>query len=106
MHDEIFGTGACGINCLTCRLATGGRCSPCGPGTGSQAARKLAVQLERLGGFCPILKCAVERKVAFCLRDCDDFPCGNFRGGPYPYSEGFLDMQQRRREAPKPPGRG
>lgn len=107
MADEIFGTGACGINCLTCRLATSGRCSPCGPGTGSQAAKKLGAQLEHLGGFCPILKCAVDRRVAFCLRDCDDFPCDKFSGGPYPFSEGFLAMQDRRRRIPgDPPQRG
>ncbi|MBU2547416.1 MAG: hypothetical protein KKB20_03305 [Proteobacteria bacterium] len=102
MPDEIFGTGACGVNCMTCALATTGRCSPCGPGTGSQAARKLGAQLELLGGFCPILKCASDRKIAFCMRDCDRFPCENFQDGPYPYSEGFLSMQHRRRQGPGP----
>jgi len=102
MGDEIFGTGACGINCLTCRMATGGRCSPCGPGTGAQAVKKLGAQLELLGFFCPILKCALDRKVGFCLRDCDEFPCEHFRGGPYPFSQGFLEMQSRRRRTPGP----
>jgi hypothetical protein len=106
MNDEIFGTGACGINCLTCGLGASGRCSPCGPGNGDQAAKKLAVQLERLGGFCPILKCASDRQVAFCLRDCDRFPCDHFSGGPYPFSQGFLQMQTRRRQGPPPGGRG
>ena len=106
MPDEIFGTGACGINCLTCLLATGGRCLPCGPGTGPQAAKKLGAQLELFGAVCPILKCAVDRGVAFCLRDCQDFPCGNFKDGPYPFSDGFLDMQTRRRQAPGPRPKG
>jgi len=51
MGDEIFGAAACGINCLTRRLAANGRCS--------------------------------------CLRDCDEFPCGNFRGGPLPFQPRF-----------------
>ncbi|MEW6265870.1 MAG: hypothetical protein AB1641_22590 [Thermodesulfobacteriota bacterium] len=106
MRDEIFGTGACGINCLTCGLAVSGRCSPCGPGNGPQAVKKLGIQLEILGGFCPILKCASDRGVAFCPRDCDRFPCGQFQDGPYPYSQGYLSMQARRRRGPDPPPRG
>ncbi|MEW5722244.1 MAG: hypothetical protein AB1896_04000 [Thermodesulfobacteriota bacterium] len=106
MPDEIFGTGACGINCLTCGLATSGRCSPCGPGNGPTAVKKLGVQMELLGGFCPILKCAHDHHTAFCLRDCSHFPCRHFQDGPYPYGEGFLRMQQRRRQGPNPPPRG
>jgi hypothetical protein len=99
VQDEIFGTGACGINCLTCGLATSGRCSPCGPGNGPQAQKKLVAQLEIIGGYCPILKCAQDRRLAFCMRDCPDFPCDNFEAGPYPYGNGFLQMQKRRRQA-------
>lgn len=102
MSDEIFGTGACGINCLTCRLAATGVCSPCGPGTSVHAAKKLAAQLKLMGGFCPILKCASDRLVAFCLRDCDKFPCRHFKDQQYPFSPGYLKMQTRRREAGKP----
>ena len=106
MPEEFFGTGACGINCLTCGLSLSGRCSPCGSGLSEQASKKLAGQLKAFGGFCPILKCAVDRKVAFCLRDCRDFPCDNFEGGPYPYSKGYIDMQRRRRQGPGPGGQG
>jgi hypothetical protein len=91
------GTGACGINCLTCRLFVEGRCSPCGSGISEQASRKLAAQLRLMGGVCPILNCAMERKVEYCLRDCDRFPCNHFKSGPYPFSEGYLQMQNRRR---------
>ena len=100
--NEMFGTGACGVNCLACRLAVTGKCSPCGSGLSEQASRKLAAQLQLIGGYCPILKCAADRKVAYCLRDCDDFPCDKFQSGPYPFSQGFLQMQDRRRRMPTP----
>jgi hypothetical protein len=98
MPEEIFGTGACGVNCLACRLATTGVCSPCGPGTSDLAAKKLAAQLRLVGGYCPILKCASDRRIAFCLRDCDQFPCRHFQDREYPFSNGFLEMQARRRK--------
>ncbi|MBI4768422.1 MAG: DUF3795 domain-containing protein [Deltaproteobacteria bacterium] len=94
------GTGACGINCYTCKLFTEGRCSSCGSGLSEQATRKLASQLRIMGGVCPILNCAVERKIEYCLRDCESFPCPHFKFGPYPFSEGFLQMQIRRRGGP------
>lgn len=96
MPDEIFGTGACGINCLTCKLGVSGACTPCGPGTGEQAVKKLGAQLSSFGGYCPVLKCAVDRNIGFCMRDCDKFPCTHFKQG-YPYGQGYLDMQTRRR---------
>lgn len=104
--EEIFGTGACGINCLTCRLSVTGVCSPCGAGASLQASKKLGAQLHTFGGFCPILKCASDRKLGFCTRDCDLFPCEHFTGGPYPFSKEYLDMQVRRRKAPGPPQKG
>ena len=57
------------------------------------------VAADRRG--CPILNCAVERKVEYCLRDCDKFPCPHFKGGPYPFSEGYLQMQARRPGLPE-----
>jgi hypothetical protein len=42
--------------------------------------------------------CAVERKIGYCLRDCDQFPCEKFTSGPFPFSEPFTKMQRRRRE--------
>ena len=30
------------------------------------------------------------------MRDCRQYPCDNFHAGPYPFSQGYLDMQQRR----------
>ncbi len=90
-------TGACGIDCTTCRLHVMGICSTCGAGNSDVGRDKLAAQNRLFGSGCPILSCAVERGIAYCLRDCNDFPCGEFSAGQYPFSQGFLDMQSRRR---------
>ncbi len=99
------GTGACGVNCLVCGLFRQGKCSPCAAGVEPEAQKKLAAQLKLLGGVCPILGCAVTRRVAYCSADCDQYPCPRFLAGPYPFSQGYLDMQMRRRSQPaaKPP---
>ena len=88
-------TGACGINCDACRLNVHGVCSSCGPGKSLEAQAKMAAQVRILGAPCPILECASNRGVDYCLRDCEEFPCKHFIA--YPFSEGFLTMQQRRR---------
>ena len=90
-------TGACGIDCGVCRLHLLGTCSVCGPGGSPEASEKMAAQVRILGAPCPILACAVRSHVAYCVRDCERFPCDAFRAGPYPFSEGFLRMQVRRR---------
>ena len=94
-------TGACGINCDVCRLNVLGVCSSCGPGRSSVAQKKMAAQLRILGAPCPILECASTRGIDYCLRDCEAFPCERFSA--YPFSEGFLGMQERRRsQRPQP----
>lgn len=101
MNDKLpglEGTGACGVNCLACRLAVEGKCSPCGPGTSDRAKAKMDAQVRIIGGACPILACAVRRNIDHCLRDCLDFPCPHFEDEPYPFSESFLSMQLRRRQ--------
>ncbi|MHC1741411.1 MAG: DUF3786 domain-containing protein [Syntrophobacteraceae bacterium] len=90
-------TGACGINCDVCKLRLMELCSTCGPGKSSEAERKLEAQKRILGQPCPILACARLNQIDFCLRDCSRFPCENFVSGPYPFSDGFLAMQKRRR---------
>jgi hypothetical protein len=67
-----------------------------------KAERKLEAQHRILGSPCPILACARMNRIGFCLRDCASFPCDNFKTGPYPFSQGFLAMQERRRSAPPP----
>jgi hypothetical protein len=90
------------MDCEVCRLRVMDVCSTCGPGRSPEAARKLEAQKRLLGSPCPILACAVLRQVDYCLRDCSDFACANFRAGPYPFSQGFLAMQERRRKEPPP----
>ena len=95
-------TGACGINCDVCKLNLLGTCSTCGPGTSLEAEKKLAAQNRLLGSPCPILACANLNRIRYCLRDCSQFPCENFINGPYPFSEGYLAMQKRRRKEMPP----
>lgn len=97
------GTGACGVNCMVCGLMRQGKCSPCGSGLEPEAQAKLAVQLKIMGGVCPILNCAVEKKIAYCSSDCPTYPCRRFFQGPYPFSEAYLEMQLRRRSRPANP---
>lgn len=94
-------TGACGINCDVCRLNVLGMCSTCGSGRSQEAQKKGAAQERIFGALCPILGCAIRNQVEYCLKDCDSFPCDEFKAGPYPFCQGFLKMQARRRsEAP------
>jgi len=95
-------TGACGINCDVCKLNLLGTCSSCGPGTSLEAEKKLAAQQRLLGSTCSILACANLNQLEYCMRDCHQFPCDNFRTGPYPFSQGYLNMQERRLKE-KPP---
>jgi len=96
-------TGACGINCDVCKLRLLGLCSTCGPGKSPEAQRKLAAQKAAFGGTCIILACAAMNRIDYCLRDCHAFPCENFSAGPYPFSEAFLSMQDRRLDSGPPP---
>lgn len=91
-------TGACGINCDVCKLKLLEICSSCGSGRSREASKKLEAQKRIFGGVCTILECACRNQKEYCLRDCNSFPCDNFIAGPYPYSPGFLGMQERRRQ--------
>ncbi|OQY52734.1 MAG: hypothetical protein B6245_23385 [Desulfobacteraceae bacterium 4572_88] len=95
-------TGACGINCDVCKLRLLEICSTCGSGKSPDAHKKLDAQKRIFGGTCIILECACMNHLEYCMRDCDAFPCDNFSLGPYPFSQGFLDMQKRRRKQ-RPP---
>ncbi len=95
-------TGACGINCDVCKLRLLGTCSSCGSGKSENAQRKLAAQRRIFGGTCVMLECACLNHIEYCMRDCNSFPCENFNLGPYPFSQGFLDMQERRLQKPPP----
>ena len=95
-------TGACGIDCSVCRLNLLGECSTCGSGKSVEGAKKRGAQERILGGACPILTCAMDKGVEYCPKDCDEFPCKRFRDNLYPYGEAYLNMQERRRNAPPP----
>ncbi len=95
-------TGACGIDCDVCKLRLLGICSSCGSGKSQEAIRKLEAQKRIFGNTCTILACACLNHLEYCPRDCSEFPCENFRMGPYPFSQGFLDMQERRRRDTPP----
>jgi hypothetical protein len=95
-------TGACGIDCNVCQLNLLGVCSTCGSGRSSNGRRKAAAQRRLFGTPCPILECAIDHGVDYCTRDCDVFPCSQFKIGPYPFSHGFLNMQERRRKEHPP----
>jgi hypothetical protein len=79
-----------------------GTCSSCGPGLSLEAEKKLATQQKLFGSPCAILACAKMNRIQYCLRDCNQFPCDNFSVGPYPFSEAYLQMQQRRRKQNPP----
>ncbi len=95
-------TGACGINCDVCQLNLLGQCTSCGPGRSDLAAAKSAAQKRIFGHPCAILECARLNHIDYCPRDCPSFPCDNFSGSEYPYGNGFLDMQRRRRRQGPP----
>lgn len=85
-------TGACGINCDICGLKVKGICAGCRAGTDST--------LEEVADHpCPIFKCAVGKGVAYCLRDCSDFPCSAMETGNYPFSAAYLGMHRYRMKA-------
>lgn len=96
-------TAACGINCDVCKLKLMEICSSCGSGRSLEAQKKLDAQERLLGKPCPILACARLNRIEYCMRDCGSFPCDNFQAGPYPFSQGFLSMQERRRKLKPPP---
>ena len=100
---KIMGTGACGISCDVCRLRVRGLCSSCGAGTEPVAREKLEAQYKIFHGTCSVLQCAFDRQIDYCPRDCRSFPCGIYEQGPYPFSQGFLEMQKRRRKETRSP---
>ncbi len=89
-------TGACGINCDVCRLKVIQICSSCGSGKSLEAEKKKQAQIRILGAPCPILECAIEKRIDYCNRDCPEFPCNIFREIQYPFSTGYLNMVERR----------
>ncbi len=86
--------GACGICCDVCGLKVKRICQGCIAGDKPEAAKKVEF-LRSINALCPVLNCAVNKKIAFCSRDCNEFPCEVFEQG-YPYSEAYLEMYKNR----------
>ena len=81
-------TAACGINCEICGLKD--ECGGCPPGT-DPGANDRADEIVKLFGIrCPVLLCAIEKNVDYCLR-CHSFPCDIHYKYNYPYSDLLLD---------------
>ena len=95
---------ACGVSCDVCGLFVKRVCGTCVAGTDERPRKKLDAQMETIKMHCPILACAVERKVGYRLKDCEEFPCAQFESGfesvlgagPFPYSASFLTMFKTR----------
>lgn len=86
--------GACGICCDVCGLEKKGICPGCVAGDDPKAEEKVKF-LKSVGALCPVLDCAVKKKVSFCSKDCDEFPCKIFEG-EFPYSKTYLEMYKSR----------
>ena len=82
--------GACGICCETCGLYVKGICSGC------DKSEKGVKFLKSIDANCPVLECAVKKRIDVCSRDCGKFPCDNFAG--WPLSEEWLDMYKSRQK--------
>ena len=87
--------GACGICCDVCGLKVKGICQGCCPGNDPNAVKKLEF-LRSINAVCPILECAAKRGIAYCSRDCEEFPCKIFMDAQYPFSRAFLEMYKSR----------
>ncbi len=88
-------TGACGINCDVCALKD--KCGGCVPGNHPQAPQRLEQIKEMMGAYCPVLKCAMERNIDYCLR-CPQFPCSIHYKWEIPYSKTLLDLIKKFKE--------
>jgi len=82
------------ICCDTCGLKTKGIYQCCVAGDSPEVVKK-AEFLRSINVLCPVFDCAVKKKIAFCSRDCEEFPCQIFEG-EYPYSKTYLGMYKSR----------
>jgi len=90
--------GACGIACEVCGLYVNGICEGCDAGT-AESTPELVEKLRQLGVLCPALECAMKRKIAYCSKDCKDFPCEIYKTALFPFSKEFLEMFESRKNS-------
>jgi hypothetical protein len=93
---------ACGICCDVCGLHETQGCV-CSSGIEAVAKEKVRTRWGGKGKLCLVLDCAVNRGVAYCMRDCSDFPCAKYFEWCFPYGKDYLNMHLSRREAGKEP---
>lgn len=86
---------ACGICCDVCALHTKLGCI-CSSGVEEVAKEKVKTQWGGKGVLCLVLDCAVKRGIAYCMRDCQDFPCQKYFEWCFPFSKGYLEMHMKR----------
>lgn len=80
---------ACGISCEVCALKE--KCGGCVSGIDPDAPEVLKRMEKGIGNPCPVLKCAIENKVEYCLK-CEKFPCDVHYEHEIPYSKKALDL--------------
>ena len=83
---------ACGICCEVC--AAYEKCGGCPCGTDPSVPQRLERIKEMMGAYCPVLKCAMEKKVEYCL-SCKEFPCEVHYKWEIPYSRKILDLHSK-----------
>ncbi len=93
MEDSKLKIGACGICCESCGLYTRKICFGC-----NKTVEGVEF-LKSINKNCPILECAVNRKIDVCSKDCDKFPCEKFKN--WPLAEGWLEMYKMRLKSKK-----
>jgi hypothetical protein len=87
--------GACGICCDICGLNKKFGCV-CSSGTEKIAKGKVNTRWGGKGVLCLVLDCAVKHGVAYCMRDCAEFPCKKYFEWYFPYGKDYLKMHQQR----------
>jgi len=80
---------ACGISCEVCGLKE--KCGGCVSGIDPDAPKVLERMKQGKGNPCPVLECAIENKVEYCL-SCEKFPCTIHYESETPYSKKALDL--------------
>jgi hypothetical protein len=80
--------GACGICCSSCGLFIKGICPGC------DKTKEGVEFLKSINANCPVLECAVEKKMSVCSKDCEKFPCDKFKD--WPLSKEWLKMYKTR----------
>jgi len=53
-------------------------------------------------GLCLVLDCTFKRGVAYCMRDCEEFPCQKYHEWCFSYGKDYLEMHKQRSKQEKP----